>query len=97
MLKHTEQAALNFAIYNGPPANCPHMLPALANWICYLALPAWDPVRRKLTEPLPPHEELGLIHLTGMRGPICVPTTTGGQITAHLTYNGIRALGAAAV
>jgi hypothetical protein len=91
-LKHSEQAALNFAIYNGPPAHRPHMLPALANWICYAARPMWDPNKEKLVEPSLPHQPLGLVHLTNVLDAVPVLTTSGSKITTAVTYSGIRAL-----
>jgi hypothetical protein len=90
-LKHSEQAALNFAIYNAP-AYRPHMLPASANWICALACPMWDATIEKLVEPNLPHQTLGIIHLTGVRDAIPLPTTNGSRITTPLTFSGIRAL-----
>jgi hypothetical protein len=91
-LKHSEQAALNYAIYNGPPASRPHMLPSRANWICGLRAPMWDPTRRLLVEPAIPYEPIGLVHLTGEQKPVRIASTTGGEIATAITYSGIRAL-----
>lgn len=93
--KHSEQAALNFAIYNNNAAEQrPHLLPALANWCCALALPMWDPERRKLVEPNMPHAPLGLVHLNGLRDPVQLSTPQGGRIETALTFAGIRSLAA---
>ena len=91
-LKHAEQAALNLAIYNAPPAHRPHMLPPRANWICALSLPSWDPVRQMLVEPYMPHEPIGIVHLTSVVNPIDIASTDDGVVTATLTFSGIRAL-----
>jgi hypothetical protein len=77
-LKHSEQTALNFAIYQNPPLR-PHLLPAVANWLCGAALPMWDPARRKLVEPCLPHDELGLVHLSGRLERLPLRTTTGNE------------------
>jgi hypothetical protein len=60
--KHSEQAALNAALYrqNGVPF---HPLPASCNWICPLSRPLWDSESNQFVEPVLPHEPLGLIHL----------------------------------
>jgi hypothetical protein len=96
VLKLSEQAALNLAIYSGPETNRPHLLPSLANWICLQSNPIWDVGRKKLVEPNLPHEVLGLVHLTGAdrQTQMQIRTTTGGQVTGSLTYSGIRALAA---
>jgi hypothetical protein len=96
VLKQSEQAALNLAIYSGPKTNRPHLLPSLANWICLQSNPIWDVERKKLVEPNLPHEVLGLVHLTGAdrQTQMQIRTTTGGQVTGSLTYSGIRALAA---
>jgi hypothetical protein len=91
--KHSEQAALNFAIYNNNTVEQrPHLLPALANWSCALALPMWDPERRKLVEPYLPHAPIGLVHLNGLRDPLRLSTPQGGQIETAMTFAGIRSL-----
>jgi hypothetical protein len=40
------------------------LLPATCNWQCHLALPMWDETRGRLVEPLPPHDEIDLMHMT---------------------------------
>jgi hypothetical protein len=58
----TEQAALNYVVYKlGLPA---HFLPARCNWICHHAPPRWDDRLGLYTEPLLPHEPLGIVHQT---------------------------------
>ena len=91
--KHSEQAALNYAIYNNNAAEQrPHLLPSLANWSCALALSMWDPERRKLVEPNLPHAPIGLVHLNGLRDPVRLATPQGRQIETAMTYAGIRSL-----
>jgi hypothetical protein len=94
LLKNTEQATLNFVIYNAPESDRPHLLPALANWLCANSSPMWDVERKKLVEPNLPHEVLGLVHLTGAGSGATdqIRTTGGGHVTGSLTYSGIRAL-----
>lgn len=60
--KHSEQAALNAALYSqkGEPF---HPLPARCNWVCPLANPIWNSEKKIFVEPALPHEPLGLIHL----------------------------------
>ncbi len=91
-LKHSEQAALNMAIYTGSETGRPHLLPALANWVCGCSCPMWDDLRKKLVEPNLPHEVLGLVHLTGVTQQIQLPTTTEDTFSLISSYRGIRAL-----
>ncbi|MGE0714307.1 MAG: hypothetical protein AB7P02_02595 [Alphaproteobacteria bacterium] len=56
-----EQFALNFVAYRGGYPLVP--LPTRCNWLCHLAMPAWDPATGRLCDPLPPHEPLGLVHV----------------------------------
>jgi len=39
-------------------------LPAPYNWLCHLALPAFDETRQCLCDPLDQQTALGIIHLT---------------------------------
>lgn len=58
-----EQTALNHAIYTrGLPH---HFLPSRFNWLVNKALPKYDPVTGQFTDPVPPHEPLGIVHLSG--------------------------------
>lgn len=82
-----EQCALNVVIYAQP--RLPHLLPAVCNWMCMHALPAFDPAGRRLVEPFLPHVPLGLVHLGGgiKRQPEApLQLTTGGTVTVPLTY-----------
>lgn len=57
-----EQAALNVAVYKRElPAR---FLPAWCNWICHHATPVYDARRGRFVEPSPPHQPLGILHLT---------------------------------
>jgi hypothetical protein len=96
ILKHSEQAALNLALYEGGLIRQTHLLPSLANWLCPMSTPLWDPTRKKLVEPNLPHEVLGLVHLAGLVRQVQLRTTRGGQVTTALTYSGIQALAATA-
>jgi hypothetical protein len=56
-----DQTALNYAIWtDGLPV---HPLPALCNWLCHLATPAYDPRRGRFCEPLLPGQPIGILHL----------------------------------
>ena len=92
-LKLAEQAALNLAVYTSDAAQRPHMLPALANWICSLALPLWNASDRKLLEPNLPQRPLGLVHMTGLHQAMTLQTVTGQSVTTGLQYSAIRKLG----
>jgi hypothetical protein len=58
-----EQLALNVVAYHERLAL--HWLPSKHNWVCHKALPMLSATTGKLIDPLPPHEELGVIHLVG--------------------------------
>ena len=92
LLLHSEQAALNYAAYLSAGAQRPHMLPALANWVCAQAMPKWDPERKLLVETNFPHQALGLVHLTGHRGEQRVPILGGGEVVTALTRSAILQL-----
>lgn len=57
-----DQIALNVAIHRGMIREA--RLPATCNWIAHLATPAWDAARGLYVEPDPPHEAIGILHLT---------------------------------
>lgn len=91
--KMHDQSALNLAVYSGTNvAEQPHMLPAVANWVCSVSLPKWDPNLKRLVEPNLPHQPLGLVHLAGVRGERTLKTTTGGEIRTGLEFRDIRKL-----
>ena len=58
-----EQTAFNHAVYTKRLLTTP--LPATANWQTHRRLPFIDPRTDLLCEPYPPHEPLGIIHVTG--------------------------------
>lgn len=57
-----DQIALNVAIYDHGLREV--RLPATCNWIAHLATPAWDPGKRAFVDPDPPHDVIGILHLT---------------------------------
>jgi hypothetical protein len=66
---HVEQTALNFAIYRLAAERGPlpfAALPARCNWHCANALPRLDLPSGLLTDPLAPHEPIGVVHLCGL-------------------------------
>ncbi len=56
-----DQTALNHALWTEDLAVYP--LPALCNWLCHLAIPGFDPLRKKFCEPLAPGHLIGILHL----------------------------------
>lgn len=91
--KMAEQAALNLAVYSGTDvARQPHMLPAVANWVCSVSPPKWDADVKKLVEPNLPHQPIGLVHLAGVRGERTLRTTNGGEIRTGLEFRDIQKL-----
>jgi tetratricopeptide (TPR) repeat protein len=58
-----EQTAFNHAVYTKRLLTA--LLPATANWQTHRRLPFIDPRTGLLCEPYPPHEPLGIIHVTG--------------------------------
>ncbi|GAB4370989.1 MAG: hypothetical protein Kow00114_31630 [Kiloniellaceae bacterium] len=58
-----DQTALNYAWYRRGLSV--HLLPAVCNWPCHMAWPAWDPRRRLFCEPYLPHTPISMLHLTG--------------------------------
>lgn len=57
-----DQIALNVAIYDRGLSEV--RLPATCNWIAHLATPAWDRDRGFFVDPDPPHDVIGILHLT---------------------------------
>lgn len=74
-LKHSEQAALNAAVYSRNLR--PEMLPARFNWVCTLSVPAFDPETKLLVEPEAPHDPLELVHLCGAPTRLSISRTDG--------------------
>ena len=58
-----EQTAFNHAVYKNRLLTAP--MAAAANWQVHRRLPFIDPRTGKLCEPFPPHDPLGIIHVTG--------------------------------
>jgi hypothetical protein len=58
----SEQSALNVAIYEKLPL--PLFMPATHNWLCIQRLPSFNPATELFVEPLRPHREIGIMHLT---------------------------------
>ncbi|MDE1183268.1 hypothetical protein [Paraburkholderia sp.] len=56
-----DQTALNHALWTRRLTV--HPLPSTCNWMCHLAVPVFDPQRRTLNDPLPPHAPIGIVHL----------------------------------
>jgi hypothetical protein len=56
-----DQTALNQAIWTEDLPVAP--LPALCNWLCHLATPAFDPRRGRFCEPILPAQPIGILHL----------------------------------
>lgn len=57
-----DQIALNYAIYERGIHEV--RLPATCNWIAHLATPAWDEEKALFVDPDPPHDTIGILHLT---------------------------------
>ena len=60
----TEQTALNVCIYSRLPLPC--FMPARFNWICGHALPMFNKRTLLYVEPAVPHDEISIVHLTGV-------------------------------
>lgn len=58
-----EQTAFNHAVYQNRLLTAP--LAAAANWQAHRRLPFVDPRTGLLCEPFPPHDPIGIIHVTG--------------------------------
>ena len=81
-----ERLALNVAVHLDGAPFVP--LPSRCNWMCNLALPAWDRDQRLLCEPMPPHEPLGIVHLADQtkREAQAVLDRARRPLRLHLTY-----------
>lgn len=83
----SEQTALNAAVYGGKLPTA--FLPARYNWSCARRLPATrDGVA--LCDPNPPHQDLGIIHLTAgtKNGRKTLLALDGSTCTRSLRHNG---------
>ena len=65
------------------------VLPSRYNWICYRALPHATDDGKTLLDPQPPHQPLGVIHMTDetKRRHFVLRTIGGGMITRSLRYS----------
>jgi len=81
-----DQTALNEALHVAALPVSP--LPASCNWLCHLALPAYDERRQCFCEPHPPHHPIGVLHLTSGTKDQCVEVrgADGGLRTLRLRY-----------
>jgi len=63
-------------------------LPATCNWMCNYALPMSTDDGRKLLRPLPPYEDLGIIHQAYVTKRVFFPLLRlgGGHISRRLSY-----------
>jgi len=58
-----DQTALNYTLWT---EHLPvHPLPALCNWTCHLAIPAFLSATGRFHEPFVPHQSIGVMHVTG--------------------------------
>lgn len=88
----TEQFALNVAIYRDIGLDRVELLPLNCNWVAHYEMPQWDLQRKIWVDPFPPHNPVGIIHLTAdvkVRPTHIVLTTEGFKIEASLRYAGI--------
>ncbi|BBK38842.1 hypothetical protein STAQ_39200 [Allostella sp. ATCC 35155] len=81
-----DQLALNRTVHiEGLPFR---PLPTWCNWLCHMALPAWDPGTRTLRDPFPPGDPIGLVHVSDRtkHGPVRLPGTDGIWRSMWLTW-----------
>jgi lipopolysaccharide biosynthesis glycosyltransferase len=85
----TEQCALNAAIYTGKIAY--YALPAWCNWNCAQATPLFDVDTRVFHEPMLPHDQISIVHMTGTKAAqVDVLCTDGITRKMALTYSAAR-------
>lgn len=65
-----DQTALNYALWARQLPVGP--LPAVCNWLCHLAPPAFDADHSKFCEPLFPRHRIGIMHLTAKTKDLCL-------------------------
>ncbi|MFT0743552.1 class I SAM-dependent methyltransferase [Synechococcus sp. RC10B2] len=85
----TDQFALNVSIYKDLGLDRVELLPLSCNWLAHYQLPLWDPQRKLWVDPFPPHDPIGVIHLTAdvkTRLTHIVLTTEGFKVEASLRY-----------
>ncbi|MFT0787614.1 class I SAM-dependent methyltransferase [Synechococcus sp. H55.10] len=91
----TDQFALNVSIYKDLGLDRVELLPLNCNWLAHYQLPLWDPQKRLWVDPFPPHEPIGIVHLTAdakTRPTHIVLTTEGFKVEASLRYPGKNSL-----
>jgi len=84
-----DQISLNAAIHHGRIREV--RLPATCNWIAHLATPVWHSGKHAFVEPDPPHERIGILHLTldtKWAPAFDVPALGGSVISRSLRYTG---------
>ena len=88
----SDQIPLHWLIFTGQ-LNV-GLLPAIHNWQLYAALPQVDVARCRLTASTPPHEEISILHLSGVTKDQTFTLATTGQAFSF-RYRSIMALWAA--
>jgi lipopolysaccharide biosynthesis glycosyltransferase len=88
----SDQAVVNATIYL--ESLRVQRLPARANWICHLALPAWNPQTRELVEPALPFDPLLIVHNTfdDKSFTFDLPSLKGQPRRTRLTRSAINSL-----
>jgi hypothetical protein len=84
-----EQCALNIAIYTGKIGYYP--LPPWCNWMCGQSTPLFNPATGLFHEPLLPHDQLSILHLTEIKArDIPIDCLDGTTRQMRLTFSGSR-------
>jgi tetratricopeptide (TPR) repeat protein len=83
-----DQTALNLVAYVDGLEMA--VLPAHNNWTCHRALPRATKDGRKLLDPQPPHQPLGIVHMTHVtkQWRFVLRTVGGGLVLRSLRYRG---------
>jgi lipopolysaccharide biosynthesis glycosyltransferase len=82
-----DQTALNYAIWQEQLPVYP--LSARYNWLCHLAVPAFDMMRNQFFEPFEPRQTIGIMHLAGDSKNIALKVKDGNQVrTIGLRFAG---------
>lgn len=72
-----DQTALNYLLWTENLPTAP--MPATYNWLCHLALPAYDSTRKRFCEPTTPNSALGILHLASDSKDKRINTMHGGS------------------
>lgn len=85
---YIEQFSLNVAVYMSDDVDT-HFLPETCNWMCHQATPFFNPATGLYVEPLQPHREIGLVHLTvnQKKRKHTIQTTDGRAFKTSLMYS----------